>query len=450
MNDRFNNKGRKSGRGQQMPQRTTADNFQLNLKEEDFNTNSSNIPQRRRDMTTSEHYASKQLYYNEKERKKQDKEHKKRNRIKAGKNKRVFSLVWIAMVLLISFTMSSFLITGSNDFLAVERKEVVRDAVEINMPENLTIKQLSKILADNGVIDSEFFFNLFCEVTSADKKLGNIEPGECRVDTNLDYLAIINTLMSGKVNREVVKIVFPEGVSAMDIAELFEENKIASKEDALDAMNESMYGAYELVQGLNNEDSRIYKLEGYMFPDTYQFYTDEGAVSAIKKMLQNSETKLVMVQDTIDKSGMTTDEVIALASIIQREAANVDDMYNVSAVLHNRLEQGEGEMKKLQCDSTTFYPYHTKNDLPEGEKDYISIYNTYDVEGLPVGPICNPGIDAIKAALLPAESHREYYYFCHSDEGEAFYGRTAEEHEANKVAAGLVQAGGEEQQEVQE
>ena len=134
---------------------------------------------------------------------------------------------------------------------------------------------------------------------------------------------------------------------------------------------------------------------------------------------------------------MTLDEVLTLASIIQMEAANTDDMYMVSSVLHNRLENGsQYDIYTLDCDSTTYYPYRTKDDVPEAERDtFTSTYNTYTVRGLPAGPICNPGMDAIDAALNPQDTN--YYYFCHDADGNAYYAVTAAEHQQNLVEAGL-------------
>ena len=157
------------------------------------------------------------------------------------------------------------------------------------------------------------------------------------------------------------------------------------------------------------------------------------------KLVNNCNKKLMddELQEQIEASGMTLDEVLTLASIIQMEAANTDDMYMVSSVLHNRLENGsQYDIYTLDCDSTTYYPYRTKDDVPEAERDtFTSTYNTYTVRGLPAGPICNPGMDAIDAALNPQDTN--YYYFCHDADGNAYYAATAAEHQQNLVEAGL-------------
>ena len=143
------------------------------------------------------------------------------------------------------------------------------------------------------------------------------------------------------------------------------------------------------------------------------------------------------LQEQIANSGMSMDEVLTLASIIQMEAADADDMYLVSSVLHNRLENGaQYDIYTLDCDSTMYYPYRTKEQVPEDQREtFVSTYNTYNLGGLPAGPICNPGLDAVKAALNPESTN--YYYFCHDAEGNAYYARTSSEHEQNLVKAGL-------------
>ena len=434
MSDRFNNKRRAaSGKGQPIPTRTTADNFQLNLKEEDMRGRGSAF--RDNEQTTADHYASRQTYYTEKERKKQEREHRRRNRLKSGKNKRVFAVVWLAMVLLISFTIASILITGSNDFFAANRPDGI---AEVTMPENVTAEQLAKILTEKGVIDSEMFFKLYCQITAEDK-IKDIKPGNYFLETNMDYEFIITMLREGETDRSVVQITFPEGLTVNDVAALLEENEVCKAKDVLDVMETIPFSEYSVIQNMQNADQRYNKLEGYLFPDTYEFYKNDEPETVIRKMISNCETKLSMYQDRIPGTGMTTDEIIILASIIQREAADLNDMYSVSAVLHNRLE-GRGAadgVVKLECDSTMFYPYHTRHDLPEGQSDYISRYNTYDFEGLPAGAICNPGIDAIKAAISPSDAHSEYLFFCHSDDGVAYYARTQEEQTQNEIIAGL-------------
>lgn len=423
------------GRQQSKAQDTAAGKFQLDLSDEDIATGPIDMPAaRRREQYPAENMSSKKIYYTEKERKKEAKAHRKRNRVKAGKNKRVFSIMWIVMVLLVSFTLASYLISGSNDFLAIDR--TVSNIVEVTIPENVTEDQLAEILAEKGVINKTEFFSLYCKLTA---DMEYFRAGTFSIDTNLDYEDIINKLQSG-ITREVEKLTFTEGMNAVDIANILEENGICGAEEALEAMNTENFSNYQCIADLTNEADRYYVLEGYLFPDTYQFYKEENVKSVLGKMLNNFQSKTNEFEAKIASSGMTRDQVIVLASIIQREAANEQDMYKVSAVLHNRLDWGADHgIYNLQCDATKFYPYKTRNDIPESIRDtYTSDYDTDVVQGLPAGAICSPGFAAINAALNPDKDSSEYLYFCHGSDGTAYYARTMEEHNENLVLAGLV------------
>ncbi|MBQ1806753.1 MAG: endolytic transglycosylase MltG, partial [Ruminococcus sp.] len=143
--------------------------------------------------------------------------------------------------------------------------------------------------------------------------------------------------------------------------------------------------------------------------------------------------KLYSVHKMLEKTGTTytLDQILNVASIVQAEAADKEDMYYVASIVYNRLANGdELGVAYLGLDSTKYYPYRSAEALPESAgKNYKSRYDTYSLKGLPPGPICNPGNDAIKAALQPAST--EYLFFCHDKDGQAYYASTIEEHEAN-------------------
>ena len=232
---------------------------------------------------------------------------------------------------------------------------------------------------------------------------------------------------------------FREGITVQQLAALLEENGLHTADEILEACNSSDYDSYSDVAAITNTSDRYYKLEGYLFPDTYQFFENDTVESILDRFLNNFENKLTdEMRDDIAKSGYTTDQIITLASIIQAEAADTEDMYKISTVLHNRLESGaEHDIYTLDCDSTVYYPYKTANDAPEG---FVSSYSTYDNNGLPAGPICNPGLEAIKAAIYPSTSDvcRNAYYFCHDSNGKAYYASTMDEHLMNMAEAGLL------------
>ena len=411
--------------------------FKLNIDENKLATGPVPVPERKREASASyaEPPMNKKIYYTEKERRAEEKAHKKRNKLKARKNRRVFSLVWLAMVLLVSFTLASYLIGGSNDFFAVGRNQ---GKAEVGIPANVTAEQLADILYQKGVISKKEFFTIYCKVTA---DMQYFQPGPYELATNLDYEDIINKLQGGNESRETVTVTFPEGYTVLQVAQLLEENEVCSAQEFLDILNSGDFSGYPMVAQMGDASGKYYKLEGYLFPDTYDFYKGEELADVVGKLLTNFEKRLTDdLQTKIANSGMSLDQVVTLASIIQAEAANTNDMYNVSAVLHNRLSFGvDYGVPMLQCDSTMFYPYKTRADIPEQGALPHGNYDTYEITGLPAGAICNPGLDAIKAALQPNTDGdaAEYLYFCHSADGTAYYATNEEDHLANLVEAGL-------------
>lgn len=238
-----------------------------------------------------------------------------------------------------------------------------------------------------------------------------------------------------ETTSNVVRITFPEGTAISQAAMLLEENGVCSAAEFMAAADDPT-----VLEGLpfiiEDYENRPFIFEGYVFPDTYEFYRGENARTALKRFLKNADKKLdESVKLRCDELGYTVDEILTLASIIQEEAGNPAEMGKVSSVIHNRLESSR--FPKLQCDVATFYlrdyvkPYF---DAAEYE-GFIDLYNTYNCEGLPEGPITNPGLDAINAALYPEET--DYYYFVTDSESNYYYASTWSEHLENCDIAGL-------------
>lgn len=232
-----------------------------------------------------------------------------------------------------------------------------------------------------------------------------------------------------------VRVMFPEGSTVSRIAELLEKNGVCSASEFMALTNDSAIAAeYGIV--IENPQNRAFLLEGYLYPDTYDFYVGESAEKAIRRFLKNTESKIDdNFREECDSIGMTVDEVITLASIIQEEAGDPAEMNKVSSVLHNRLDSKK--FKRLQCDVTINYLENSVKPYISEEKydEMCELYNTYKCYGLPEGPITNVGSEALDAALHPAET--DWYYFITDDDGEYHYAETWEEHQENCKNAGL-------------
>jgi UPF0755 protein len=172
-------------------------------------------------------------------------------------------------------------------------------------------------------------------------------------------------------------------------------------------------------------------LEGYLFPDTYDMFIGESTSSIVKRFLDNFDEKWTdKYAARAEELGLTTSEIITIASIIQKEVAGSAQMADISSVIHNRLKKSTN-YPMLQCDSTALYVTNHLTDLLGENKasGYIDKYDTAMCMGLPEGPICNPGLDAIQAALYPSDT--DYMYFCHDKSGNVYYASTDYEHQQN-------------------
>lgn len=238
-----------------------------------------------------------------------------------------------------------------------------------------------------------------------------------------------------ETTSNTVRVTFPEGYTVADIARKLEQNNVCSASDFLEAARDSTY-LDDLGLSVSNPSERPFALEGYLFPDTYDFYLNERVGSVIKKFLRNTVNKLDSdILGRCRELGYSVDEMLALASIIQKEGGGGSEMPMISSVLHNRLDSPD--FSKLQCDACSFYlrdsvkPYCDESSYEE----YLQTYSTYNCTGLPLGPIANPGLAAIKAAVYPEDT--DYYFFVTDSDGNYYYSETFAEHQAYCSRFGL-------------
>ena len=236
--------------------------------------------------------------------------------------------------------------------------------------------------------------------------------------------------------ENIVQITFREGLNIIETAELLDSNGVIKKKDFISACNSTVF----LEEfGFLNKDSKdkYFILEGYLFPDTYEFSKNEGATSVIKKFLNNFKKK---TSDLEIPNDFSLEHIITIASLLEAESTH-KSVSKVSSVIHNRIKTfknggknkfGEFGFNFLQIDPTIYYPYRNKSDAPNGFK---SRYDTYSIKEFPPGPICSPGIEFIFYAINPEET--DYFYFCSDPKGEMFFAKTFEEHNRNLKAVGL-------------
>lgn len=346
---------------------------------------------------------------------------------------------YIAMVFVLIFTVtfSTIGIQCVNDALALSASE---EEVEVVVPDNITTSEAIDLFKSKGLIKVKWFSNLFAKFRGYDeegiyytsndeKKLQPYVGGTYYLSSSMGVEGMLNVLLDNSASSEqTVNVTFPEGYTIAQIVNRLEDYEIIK--DPKKFVSASNYDyKYDFLD--NKNTGMALSLEGYLFPDTYDMYIGESVSSIIKRFLDNFDDKWTDEYDKrAEELGLTVSEVLTIASIIQKEAANAEQMPGISSVIHNRLKNSS-HYPMLQCDSTALYVTNYLTDLlgKTKAKQYNDVYDTSICLGLPDGPICNPGIDAINAALYPADT--SYMYFCHNKNGQVFYATTDYEHQQN-------------------
>ena len=222
----------------------------------------------------------------------------------------------------------------------------------------------------------------------------------------------------------------PEGYTIQQIAELLEESRVCGADDLIETANTYPF-KHEFLQDVPMEENR---LEGFLFPDTYQFYVNDSTVRVLNTMLNNFNNKYTdEMRELTANSGLTMREILAVASMVEREAKLPEERATIAGVIYNRLNN-PSEFPHLDIDATVQYALgEHKEQLTQEDLQIDSPYNTYVVEGLPAGPICNPGLPSILAALQP-EDHNYYFYVANPEDGSHLFARTYAQHQENVAA----------------
>lgn len=357
--------------------------------------------------------------------------HKRRRRkVVQGANNSVFGgLLLIIIILCLSGLIALTGITVGKDILGFGDSS---NTITINIPEGSTPTEIAQILHDEGIIQFTDVFMFIVKLSDG----STMYPGDIELSSNMSYEAIINRLCTMREEKPVAKITFPEGITLYEAAQLLETNGVCSAADFIYTFNNTVYG-YDFEDLVENNKLEFYKMEGYLFPDTYEFYLGDSAYNVAKKFKANFASKVnYNMLDRAQQLGYSLDEVIILASIVQMEAGEESEMKKVASVFINRLNN-PSEFPRLQSDTTDNYVEEVIK--PNSSIAYQEMYDAYDTYiglGLPPGPICNPGIEAIEAVLYPEQT--DYYYFCSNIETrEFFYAKTLAEHNENLKLANL-------------
>lgn len=340
------------------------------------------------------------------------------------------TVVYVIAVLGISVILSLAAIFVANDVFAFVKENAVK---EITVSENTDLLSLAKQLDDEGVINYGTIFKLYVRVKGDNQ---GVLAGSYSLNPNMDYGQIIDTLVNAS-STETMKITVPEGYSIAQIRQLLLDEHVCT-EDALDEVLNTYSFKHEFLKDeLPAEEGW---LEGYLFPDTYEIYKGNATVvDTINKMLNNFESKYDDdIKAGAENLGRSMHDIVTIASLVEREAQVDSERAKIAGVIYNRLNN-PSEFPYLQVDASVLYGLgRTSGPLSQEDLASDTPYNLYTKQGLPPGPICNPGYASLYAAAHP-EQHNYYYYVAMPD-GSHLFANSYKEHQTNIATSDAAQA----------
>jgi UPF0755 protein len=402
--------------------------FVINISEEDYQ-----IGDDLQDVPSDSTYSSASQSTDSQDKPaKRKKKKKKVVKEKIGPVRMTFKILLAVIIIGIAVGIAGVIVWAAKDVMGFGDHE---DAVTISIEPNATITDVANQMEEAGVIQSAFVFRAYVKYATEGIV---INYGNYDMYKAMPYADIISTLEEYADTTNVSeKVTIPEGYTVEQIAETLQGKRICTAEAFINEVNNGTF-EYDFIQELSADPdiaNRPYRLEGYLFPDTYTFALNADPHEVVDRFLKNFDKKFDSdMRAAVKKKGYTVDQIVNFASIVQAEAPVAEEMANVSSVYWNRLNN-PSEFPKLQADPTTRYAENVLKPL-NVDQSILDAYNTYRCEGLPMGAINNPGLEALTAALNP--SNTSYYFFVTSSDMKTFlYAETYEEHQKNCEQVGL-------------
>lgn len=338
------------------------------------------------------------------------------SRGKKKKSSKIKILLSILFIILVILLIGKYYKDG---LMAVSSEEPKDISIEI--PEGSSSSKIASILKEEGLIKNEFIFKVAVKNKNAD---GNLKAGAYTLNTGMNVNSIINELSKGGKDNNVIKITIPEGYEIRQMADKLSEEAIVDKEIFLELTSDKKHfqDKYPILKELADGQS----LEGFLYPSTYEIYINSSEEELISKMLsQFVDIYEKEIQQNMGNLDLSLNEIVTLASIIEREGKLDEERELISAVFHNRLKEN---MLLQSCATVQYVLGERKEVLSEKDTQIESNFNTYIYQGLPPAPIASPGKKSLIAAINPAEV--DYLYFRTKEDGTGAhtFSRTYEEH----------------------
>ena len=339
-------------------------------------------------------------------------------------------IILTCIILTVSIVLAITGISVATEYYGIGKSD---NDVIFNIPKGSTNENIADLLYENGIINNKTLFLLALKI----EKPETIYPGDITLQASMGYSDVIEKLATLRDPLKTVNVTITEGMNLLDVANLLEKNGVCKADEFLFEFNKNQGFDFEKDLGVSKD--AFYKMEGYFFPETYNFYVNDTPYNVTKIVREQFQRVLnADLMRQVKSSKFSLNQIMILASIVQLEAGKESEMPMVASVFVNRMND-PATYKNLQSDTSSRYIEKVIQKKASDQTSidfYTSVYDTYTCEGLPASPICNPGLAAIKAVLNPAKS--DYYFFCNNlSTGETFFARTYEEHQANLKKAGL-------------
>ena len=357
------------------------------------------------------------------------------------------TVIWVALILAIGLSLGRVLWVCCADMMAFGKEP---QTVSITITNEDTAESIANKLSNANLIKYPKLFKLFLTLTGKDDDIGI---GTFTINSQFDYNAMVNAMYSGTSRREVVDIMFPEGYNCAQIFKLLEEKNVCTAADLEEYAANGELSEYWFLEGVKRGSK--YCLEGYMAPDTYSFYTGDSPRRVIEKFLDEFESRFTdkmkenfqsiqeqyarrlrangFSNDFIQNNTLTLHQVITIASVVQKETSSDGECYDIASVFYNRLVNPS--IQSLGADATVYYAigdyFGETDELTAEHLNTDSPYNTRKNKGIPPGPICNMGVQALYAALEPNETN--YHYFVYDKNAYAHRFAVTEREHLNNV-----------------
>ena len=355
----------------------------------------------------------------------------------------IATVIWLAITLAIGVSLGRVLWVCCADMMAFGKPQVT---AYITVTEDDDIEAVSQKLADAGLVRYSGLFQKFAEIT---KKSERINAGVYELGSHLDYNAMLNNMIYSSDSREIVEITFPEGYTCAQAFRLLEEKGVCSAAELEEWAVNGELSEYWFLENIERGSKSC--MEGYLYPDTYEFYTNSEPQIVLEKFLDAFDMRFTDIMkedlqvmqsryanllaaegysgDYIAQHPLTLHQVITVASVVERETANDAESYDIASVFYNRVT--DPDILTMGSDATVFYAigdyYREQKELTQADLDSDSPYNTRKAQGIPPGPICNPGAYSLYAALDPNDT--DYHYFIYdAANSQHLFSTTYQEH----------------------